>query len=523
MSQQKNKTLSKLNNKTQRVKTESNNLGTMKTLIILTMIVAQLSILALTYLYLIEIFRWYFSFSVMMTILSCIHVLSSNYHGQAKATWILFFMISFGFGYIIYLLSDKRVQFAKSRKKINNILQNNNKFKVQNTISNNISITEKTNCDLLYNLGKFQCYTNSITTFYTNGKQLWGNILNELEKAQNFIFIEFYIISNGKLFDRIFNILKSKVKHGVDVRIIYDDMGSHGSLKRNTKKQLIKSGIKIQPFNRLVPIFNISLNLRDHRKLVIIDGKISFTGGSNLSDEYTNERQIHGYWKDEGIKIEGPATDNFTISCLEQWEFLSGVHTNLEKFINKSKPRQKTDGIVVPFVSGPNYESSIAEAIYTNLIANAQEKLYIMSPYFIPSETILNLISNKAKCGVDVKLILPGVADKKLVYIVSRNNAEKLLDVGVRLYTMNNSFVHSKIVYTESNAVVGSINMDLRSFNQQFESAVYSSEKHTLLDIEQDFENTIKVSTQIKHENKKRNKLSFRAKAGLLNIISPFM
>ena len=310
---------------------------------------------------------------------------------------------------------------------------------------------------------------------------------------------------------------------GVDVRIIYDDMGSHGTLKRKTKKQLAKSNIKIHPFNRLVPLFNIALNLRDHRKIVVIDGKVCYTGGTNLADEYVNEKRVYGYWKDAGIKIEGKATDNFTIAFLNQWEFLTGEQIEYKNYLELASDFEETNQVVVPYVSGPNYKISIAQNMYMSEIASAKEKLYIMTPYFVPDETLNNMLIEKAREGVDVRIILPHIADKKFVYVVSRNNAEKLMEHGIKIYTMTHSFVHTKVIYTEQSAIVGSINVDLRSFFQQFESAVLTTETHTLESIYQDFEKTLSYCKQVTDQTKKRNKLFYRILAGIFKIISPFM
>lgn len=506
-----------------KLKTEGNGLGVLKTLLVLLLIAAQAAILVLSYFFFAGLFTGYLTFSLIMTLITCIYVLSSDYHGQAKATWIFFLLISLGFGYIIYFMSDKNIAFGASRKRFNTIFNQTQKHKTQKDNIDHLPSEVKSGCSLLYNTGNFPAHTSSNTTYFSSGTSLFDDIINELEKAKEFIFIEYFIISNGKLLNRFFDVLKEKVAQGVDVRIIYDDMGSHGTLKRKTKKQLIRAGIHLQAFNRLVPIFNIALNLRDHRKIVVIDGKVSYTGGTNLADEYINEKRMHGYWKDEGIKIEGPATDNFTIAFLEQWQFLTNQKQDIEKFINIAISKNKTDGVVVPFVSGPSYNTSIAQNIYTNQIANAKEKLYIMTPYFVPDETIVSLIANKAKSGVDVRIILPDIADKKFVYIVSRNNAEKLIRAGVKVYTMTSSFVHSKIVYTENSCVVGSINMDLRSFNQQFESAVLTNQQHTMQAVLKDFDYTISKSIQIKAHNIKRKNVLYRMIAGLFNIISPFM
>ena len=498
-----------------KIKTESNGWGVLKTLIVILLIALQVSILALSYVYFLQLFKWYFLMSMVLTMICCIHALSSDYNGQAKATWILFLLISFGFGYLFYFFSDKRVLFAKSKKKYKKIANYTFDLQEQNDISSVKSKTVKANCAYLHKAGNFVTHTNSLTNYYPSGAKLFDQILLELKKAKDFIFIEYFIISNGVLLNRFLDILKEKVTQGVDVRIIYDDMGSHGTIKRKTKKEIKKAGIKLKSFNKFLPTLNIALNLRDHRKIVVIDGKVSFTGGANLADEYINEKRMHGYWKDCGIKITGPATDNLTIAFLSHWQFLTNENVNYKDFINKAQPIQtQTKEVVVPFVSGPNYSYSIAQNMYANQIANANEKLYIMTPYFVPDETITNLLANKARSGVDVRIILPDVADKKFVYFVSRNNAEKLLNTGIKIYTMKSSFVHSKVIYTENSAIVGSINVDLRSFNQQFESAVYTSEQSTLNQIHDDFINTLNYCQEINDMNKKRNIFFYRILAG---------
>ena len=504
-----------------KIKTESNGMGVLKTLLVMLLIFLQATIFIASNFILLQVFRSYSVIAIVLTLITCVFVLSSEYNGQAKATWILFLFLTYSFGYIFFFLSDKRILLLKSRKKFNKINEKTKNLQKQIDLTD-VKEEVKTNCNYLYNTGNFVTYKNSKTKYFSSGTQLFDSILEDLEKAKEFIFIEYFIISNGVLLNRVLDILKQKDQHGVDVRIIYDDMGSHSTLKRKTKKQIISSGIKLQDFNRLVPALNLALNLRDHRKIVVIDGKISYTGGANLADEYVNEKRLHGYWKDTGIKIEGRATDNLTLSFLKQWEFLTKEDVNYEQYLNKAK-EYNTKNIVVPFVTNPHSSHSIAKNAYANEIANAKEKIYIMTPYFIPDETIINMLINKAISGVDVKIILPDVADKKFVYFVSRSNAEKLLDYGIKVYTMTSSFVHSKVMLTENSAIVGSINIDLRSFNQQFESAVYTDEESTLKQIDCDFINTINHSEEVTIKNKKRNSFWFRILAGLFNLVSPFM
>ena len=504
-----------------KVKTESNNLGLLKTLIVTLLIFVQLTLIILSTIYMMTGFKYYTIIAMCFSFIASVHVLSSHTNGQTKATWIFLLLFCFSFGYIIYLLSNEKILFGKARKKYKKIYEKTNNLLKSNININTLPTILKQSCNYLNNSG-FVPYKNCNSTYFSSGSQFFDNLIEDLKKAEDFIFIEYYIITDGILLSRISDILLEKSKQGVDIRIIYDDMGSHSKLSRKTKKKFKSNGIKLNHFNRFTPIFNLALNLRNHRKIVVIDGKVAYTGGANLADEYINEKQIYGYWKDAGIKIEGKAIDTFTISFLRQWEFIIKEEIYYKKFINKSDDF-KNDNITIPFVSGPEFSYSIARDVYINLISSAQERLYIMSPYFIPEETITNLLINKAKSGVDVKLIIPGIADKKFVYVVSRDYAERLISNGIQVFTMTNSFVHSKVVYSENSAVVGSINMDLRSFHQQFESAVYTTDTKVLSDILTDFNSTLKFCSQITKENRRRNKIIYRIFACIFRLMSPLM
>lgn len=505
-----------------KIKTEFDGIGALKTLLIILLIFAQFSLLVLSYLYLFTVFQGLTIISIVLTIITCVYVLSTSKNGQTKGTWIFFLLMCFTFGYIIYFLSDEHIVFRKPQKKYNKIYSTTEKFLDPQIDLSSLSDKTRTDCNYLYNTGKFPAYTGSKLKYFPSGYLFFEDLIQDLKNAKEFIFIEFFIISNGVLLDRILEILKQKASQGVDIRIIYDDMGSHRTLQRKTKKILRQNNIKILRFNPFIPVFKIAMNFRDHRKIVVVDGKVAYTGGTNLADEYINEKRMYGYWKDAGIKLEGKATNTFTISFLRQWEFISNTPQNYNKFLNQNESH-KNNSIVVPFVDGLDYTHSIGKDSYVNMFSNATEKIYIMTPYFIPDETVFDILKNKASSGTEVRIILPEVADKKLVYQVSRNNAEKLLPFGVKVFTMKNSFVHSKIVLTEYSAVVGSINIDQRSFNQQFESAIYTNDKSILDSVNKDFNDTLNKSQEITTKNQKRNNMLNRITAGILRIISPFM
>lgn len=505
-----------------KIKTETSGLGALKTLITAAIIGVQLALIIYLNVTFGLLFNWYLAVSFVLSLITCIYVLSSKKNSLSKAVWIIFLLLGFSFAHVIYLLSDERIFFAKSKKRFAKIYSDADKFtQKSDTCVENPCV--KNDCEYLYSAGKFPAYTDTSAKYFSSGASLFDDVLERLKKAEKFIFIEFFIISDGNLLKRFIDVLKDRVASGVTVRIIYDDMGSHKTFSRKSKSILKKAGVKISPFNRLVPIFSVALNYRDHRKMIIVDGKTVYSGGSNLADEYVNEKRMYGYWKDTGIRLDGGAVDSFTLMFLRQWEFLNKTREDYSQFLNQVKKESNVGSVVVPYADGLDYKMPIGKNAYENMIASATEKIYIMTPYFIVDDTINGLLMNKALSGVDVRIILPEVPDKAFVYAVSRNNAEKLIEYGVKVYLMKNSFVHSKLLLTENSVVVGSINMDLRSFYQQFECAVYTDDKGVMDDVLDDFNQTFNDCYMITENNKKRKNVLYRIFNGLMQVFAPFM
>lgn len=504
-----------------KVKTETVGLRPLKTIFVGLLIILQLAIIICLNVWFGMAFEIYLLISVIFSLMTCIYCLSSSKNGLSKAVWVMILLLGASFGFIVYWLSDERIFFYRPKKRYRAIFDRTDKFCPEYRPVNS-SVCVQNDCDYLYTAGKFAAYTATQIKYFPSGTQLFDDVLERLKGAEKFVFIEYFIISDGRLLDKIVGILSKKAACGVDVRIIYDDMGSHSVLSRKMKMKIRRAGIKLTAYNRLVPFFNVALNYRDHRKMIVVDGKTAYSGGSNLADEYVNEKRMHGYWKDTGVRIDGEAVDGMSLIFLRQWEYLSGIKEdytpffgNYEKFPNSS--------VVAPYADGLDFEKNVGKNVYENIISGAKERLWIMTPYFIPDEIITGLLKNKAASNVDVRIILPEVPDKAFAYAVTRNNAEKLIGCGVKIYCMKHSFVHSKLILTENCAVIGSINMDLRSFFQQFECAVYTDDAGVMQDIEKDFEDTFGKSEIIDEDNGRRSKLRNRALAGVLQIFAPLM
>lgn len=507
--------------KTVRIRTETNGAGALKTLFVIALLCMQIAVVFGLYFWFIAAFRWYLPVSFACSLAACVHVLSAEKNGQSKAVWILFLLLGFSFGYAVYFLSDARVFFRRAKRRYSRIYENTRQYAVGGRPANAAPAVVN-DCAYLRNAGGFSAYTHTDVTYFSSGTQLFDDMLARLQAAESFIFMEYFIIADGILLQRLTDILERKAEGGVDVRVLYDGMGSHGTFSRKAKARMKRAGIRLYPFSRLVPRLDMALNYRDHRKIVVVDGETAYTGGSNLADEYINEKRMYGYWKDTGIRIDGRAADGFTLMFLRQWEFVVKETPAYETFLNRTADRAGTS-VVVPYAGGLDYDYPVAKTVYANIIAGAQRKLYSMTPYFIPDETIGTALADKALSGVDVRIVLPGVPDKAAVYSVTRSNAERLAAAGVKIYYMKNSFVHSKLMLSENCVAVGSVNMDLRSFYQQFESAVYTDDPAAMAAVEKDFEQTFADCEPFSGEKRKGRNPFRRIAAGILRLLAPLM
>ena len=335
--------------------------------------------------------------------------------------------------------------------------------------------------------GPYPAWKNSTAKYYPCGEAMYPDLLADLEKAERFIFLEFFIVRTGKMWKGVEDILVRKAAQGVDVRLIYDDFGSLLGLPSDFVVKMERAHIRCIPFNPVVPLVSLVMNHRDHRKIVVVDGNTAYTGGINLADEYINEEERFGYWKDAALRTEGAAVWNFTVMFLDHWNAFRPSEEDYMPFMPQavSLPAQ-SDGVIQPYGDSPLDEEALAETVYLNIINQAQRYVYIYTPYFEVGETMLEALKAAAKRGVDVRLVLPGIPDKKLVFRLTRSYYVPLLRAGVRIYEFTPGFLHAKCYVSDDRAaVVGSINMDYRSLFLHFECGallLYNSQVIALRD-----------------------------------------
>ena len=345
----------------------------------------------------------------------------------------------------------------------------------------------------------FPIYYNNNFDYYSPGEKGFPVLLSELKKAKKYIFMEYFIIEEGIMFNSILDILKEKVKDGVECRVMYDDMGSLHTLPKSYANILESYGIKAVTFNKVTPILSTIMNNRDHRKILIIDGKVAFSGGINLADEYINKKVVHGKWLDNIIRVKGKAVDSMLVTFLTNWNALRHEDVDYRKFMVEHRVRVK-DGFIVPYSETPLDFELTAQSVYMDILNRAQDYVYIMTPYLIIDEEMINCLIHTAKKGVDVKIIVPGVADKKIIHDIGESYYDQLIRGGVHIYEYKPGFVHAKVFVSDDiSSVVGTVNLDYRSLYLHFENAVLLYKSKKIMDIKKDFLDALDDSIEIKH------------------------
>lgn len=373
----------------------------------------------------------------------------------------------------------------------------------------------------------FPIYRNTATKYYAVGEEMFPDMLEALEQAEHFIFMEYFIVEEGAMFGKILEILKRKAAQGVDIRFLYDDFGCVTTLPTHYYRQMEAWGIKCVRFNPLYPVMSVIMNNRDHRKILVIDGKTGFTGGINLADEYINQIERFGYWKDTGLRMIGEGVWSLTIMFLEMWNYVNRLPMeDLTRFRPETYQTAPfaDDGYVQPYTDSPLDHETSGENIYMNIISRAKNYVYIFTPYLIPDHEMIRCLQNSAKSGVDVRIIMPGIPDKKLVYWMGQSYYEQLLECGVKIYQYKPGFIHAKcFVCDDEIATVGSINMDYRSFYLHFECGVWMYQSQAVMQVKDDVFHTLEKCEEITMEFCEKRPAVIRTLLGVLRIFAPLL
>lgn len=368
-------------------------------------------------------------------------------------------------------------------------------------------------------------FTQTETTYYPLGDVMFPAMLEELEKAEKYIFMEFFIIEPGIMWDSILDVLRRKAAQGLDVRLIYDDMACIMRLPRDYAERMESVGIRCCTFHRFQPVPTGTLNNRDHRKICCIDGVTAFTGGVNLADEYINKRERFGHWLDCGIKVRGRAAYSFTQMFLSMWDYIRHEEDDPVAFRPTAEALEGIgdDGVVQPYCDSPADDEPVGETVYINMLSRAKKYVYICTPYLVVDNEIMNALTSAAKCGVDVRMICPHIPDKWYVHLVTRSYYAPLMKAGVRIYEYTPGFIHSKtFVCDDDYGICGTINLDYRSLFLHHECAVWMYKSGAIADMKASFLETLEKCEEVTRESYRRP-WYVRLGQSLLRVLAPLM
>lgn len=447
-----------------------------------------------------------------------------------KLSWTFLILLSPVLGTLLYFLFGRSKITKYVRKHMDGISREVDAcMQKDETAAKSLEETNMTayrQSKYIDDFGHFPVYQNTSTKYYKSGEEMFPDMLEAMKKAEHYIFMEFFIVDEGYMLDTIVDILAEKVKQGVEVRLTYDDVGCISTLPPKYYKKLQAKGIKCAAFNPFRPILSVIMNNRDHRKILVVDGMVGFTGGINLADEYINKKERFGYWKDTGIRIEGEAVWGLTRMFLSMWNTIIVGKEDYTKYlpsVHQKKPFV-TDGFVQPYGDSPLDHENVGENIYLNIISKAKNYVYIFTPYLIIDHETLVTLCNAAKSGVDVRIVTPGIPDKKMVYLLTQSYYEPLIRAGVKIYQYTPGFIHAKcFVCDDEIATVGSVNLDFRSLYLHFECGVWMYRSQAVMQVKEDCLETFDCSEEMTLQFCRNRALPIRMFQALLRLFAPLL
>lgn len=467
----------------------------------------------------------------IFAVLIIIAIVNRKDNPSIQLTWAILTLVVPIVGGLLYLYIAIRPEHRLLEKRLDDLYAETEKYVKQNQ-----KVLERMKekdigtyrlANYVRDNGNFAIYQNTEVKYLKSGEEKLAELLVQLEQAEKFIFLEYFILAKGVMWEQILGVLEKKVAQGVEVRVMYDGTCALNLLPYQYPIMLEKIGIRCKMFAPIKPILSTHYNNRDHRKIAVIDGKVAFTGGINIGDEYINVDSPYGHWKDTAIMVKGEAVEGFTQMFLQMWNVDETEIDTYEKYLIASEKNEEivhTEGFVLPYGDSPFDGELVAETVYLDIINRAEHYVHIMTPYLILDHEMVTALAYAAKKGLDIKLILPHKPDKIYAFALAKNHYKELIAAGVKIYEYTPGFVHAKMfVSDDKKAVVGTINLDYRSLYLHFECGAFLYEMPEILKIEEDFQDTIEQCQLITMEDYKNTPLWMKALGKLLRILAPLM
>lgn len=492
-------------------------------------------LLAINIFILYEVFVWLEAFIpeiytilAILTVAMVIYLINSRLDPTAKITWLVVITVLPVFGTLLYVysLSDFGHRAMSKRWRVLTDMAENaisqNKQTAASLSQYNKSVYQMAR--YVNTTGCYPVYDDTEVTYFSSGEEKYKALLSELENAKHFIFLEYFIIDEGVMWGNVLDILARKAAEGVEVRVMYDGTCEFSVLPKGYPEKLKKLGIRCRVFASVLPFISTHYNFRDHRKIAVIDGHTAFNGGINLADEYINRRVRFGHWKDTAVMLKGDAVKSFTLMFLQMWHVEDNKQIEYRYLDYAPNPPEKATGYVMPYGDSPLDSERVGEQVYIDMLNRAVKYVHIMTPYLILDAELESALRYAALRGVDVRIILPGIPDKKVPFALAKTHYKSLLSAGVKIYEYTPGFVHAKVfVCDDDEAVVGTINLDYRSLYHHFECATYMYKTDCISDIEKDFEKTLSVCSVITNQKIKKIKWYTKLTGYILKAFSPLI
>lgn len=492
-------------------------------------------LLVLQALFLFSIFQWFEELlphilggTILFSAGMVLYLLNTRIDPTAKITWLIVIMLLPVFGALLFWYTQSDVGHRAVKKRLDQLTRETGELIPQDPeVMEALKARDPGAAALARYIRRSGCYPvfdRTAVTFFPMGENKWAEMLRQLEAAERFIFLEYFIVDEGLMWGKVLDILARKAAEGVEVRVMYDGTCEFSTLPSDYPKRLRKLGIQCKVFAPVVPFLSTHYNYRDHRKILVIDGHTAFTGGVNLADEYINHIEKFGHWKDTAVMLKGEAVRSFTLMFLEMWA-IDEKAPDFETYLAfPTLPPEGTSGFVLPYGDCPLDDDKVGERVYMDILNRAQSYVHIMSPYLILDGELETALKFAAERGVDVRLILPGVPDKSAPWSLAKTHYAALLDAGVKVYEYTPGFVHAKVFAADGReAVVGTINLDYRSLYHHFECAAYLHGVECLPQIEADFQKTLESCRPVSYESIRHEKWTLKLMGRVLKVIAPLM
>ena len=496
--------------------------------IIVLLLLLQLLLLFTAFYWLNAYLPHFIIVSTLFSGFMSLYLLNTDMDASAKITWLLVIMLLPAVGAPLYCYTRSNMGKRMLKKKLQHLVESTRDSIPQN--QEVLSRLKEANpgaaalARYMHRTGCFPVYDNTEVKYYPQGEDKWRDLLQALDQAEHFIFLEYFIIDEGLMWGRVLEILAKKAKEGVDVRVMYDGTCEFSTLPHDYPKRLRALGIQCKMFAPMTPFVSTHYNYRDHRKIAVIDGHTAFTGGVNLADEYINRRPRFGHWKDTAIRLRGEAVPSFTLMFLQMWG-VDEKNLEIDRFLAyPTCPPAEARGFVLPYGDCPLDDDKVGERVYMDMLNRAENYVYIMSPYLILDGEMETALKFAAERGVDVRLVLPGIPDKKTPWALAKTHYSSLLASGVKIYEYSPGFVHAKVFLADDKeAVVGTINLDYRSLYHHFECAAFLYDTPCLADIRSDMEETMAKSTLVEKNFMAQESLRVRLTGFLMKGLAPLL